>query len=115
MPEAQIPLAQATAYVACCPKSNASYLAIEKAMKDVAEGKTLEVPAHLKDTHYKGAAALGHGGYQYAHDFKDHYVDQAYLPEEKRYYVPTEQGQEKKFKDYLDFLRASSVAGKAGK
>ena len=113
MPEAQIPLAQATVYIACSPKSNASYLAIEKAMKDVAEGKTLEVPAHLKDTHYKGAESLGHEGYQYAHDYEHHYVSQAYLPEEKRYYIPTEQGHEKKFKAYLDFLR--SVAPSTGK
>ncbi len=108
MPEAQIPLAQATVYVACSPKSNASYLAIEKAMKDVAEGKTLEVPAYLKDTHYKGAANLGHEGYKYAHDYERHYVNQAYLPEEKRYYVPTEQGHEKKFKEYLEFLRTTA-------
>ena len=111
MPEAQIPLAQATTYVACAPKSNAAYLAIEKAMKDVAEGKTLEVPAHLRDTHYKGAERLGHEGYQYAHDHEHHYVRQDYLPEEKRYYLPTDQGYEKKFKDYLDFIRTAASPG----
>ena len=110
MPEAQIPLAQATTYIASAPKSNASYLAIGKAMKDVAEGKTLEVPAHLKDSHYQGAKSLGHGkGYQYAHDYEGHYVKQQYLPEEKRYYVPTEQGYEKKLKDYLDSLRRAAA------
>ncbi len=108
MPEARIPLAQATVYIACSPKSNASYMAIEQAMKDIAEDKTLEVPAHLKDTHYKGAEALGHGkGYQYAHDYEGHFVDQQYLPEKKHYYAPTEQGFEKKFKDYLKSIHSS--------
>ncbi len=106
MPEARIPLAQATVYIACSPKSNASYLAIEGAMKDVAENKTLEVPTHLKDASYKGAQALGHGkGYQYAHDFEGHYVEQQYLAEKRRYYTPTGQGHEKTFKEYLDSLK----------
>ena len=61
IPEARIPLAQATVYIARAPKSNAAYLAIERAMKDIAENKTLEVPSHLKDASYRGAAALGHG------------------------------------------------------
>lgn len=106
MPEARIPLAQATVYVACAPKSNAAYLGIEKAMADVAEGRTLEVPKHLKDAGYKGAKSLGHGeGYRYAHDFPGHHVDQEYLPEKRRYYEPTEQGHEKTFKEYLDKIR----------
>jgi putative ATPase len=106
MPEAQIPLAQATVFLACSPKSNAAYLAIGKAMKDVEEGKTLEVPEHLKDTHYKGAKKLGHGkGYKYSHDYEGHYVDQTYLPEERRYYEPTDLGHEAKFKVYLENLR----------
>lgn len=109
MPEARIPLAQATAYIAASPKSNAAYLGIEAAMKDVAEGRTLEVPAHLKDSHYKGAKKLGHGkGYQYAHDFEGHYVEQEYLGEKRTYYQPTEQGHEKKLKDYLASLRRSA-------
>ena len=106
MPEARIPLAQATTYIACALKSNAAYLGIEGAMKDVAENKTLEVPSHLKDASYKGAESLGRGkGYKYAHDYEGHFVDQAYLTEKKRYYNPTDQGVEKNFKIYLESLR----------
>lgn len=106
MPEARIPLAQAVAYIACAPKSNAAYLGISKAMEDVEKGRTLEVPTHLKDNHYSGAKKLGHGeGYKYAHAFKDHYVKQEYKPSKTRYYFPTEQGYEKRFKEYLDNLK----------
>lgn len=109
MPEARIPLAQATVYIACAPKSNASYLGIEKAMKDVSENKTLEVPQHLKDKHYKGAEVLGRGeGYQYAHDYEGHYVAQDYLTDKRRYYEPTDQGYEKNFKTYLESLKRVS-------
>jgi putative ATPase len=105
MPEARIPLAQATVYIACSPKSNASYLGIEKAMKDVADNRTLEVPAHLKDASYKGAKSLGHGeGYKYAHDYEGHHVAQEYLERKIKYYFPTEQGFEKKLKTYLEAL-----------
>jgi putative ATPase len=108
MPEARIPLAQAVCYIACAPKSNAAYLGIDKAIKDVEEGSTLEVPKHLKDANYKGAEKLGHGiGYKYAHDYKDHYVDQEYIPEKRVYYQPTDIGYEKKIKEYLDKLRGS--------
>ncbi len=114
MPEAQIPLAQATVYIACSPKSNAAYMGIAAAMKDVKEGRTLEVPAPLKDAHYKAAKTLGHGqGYKYAHDFEGHYVEQDYLAEKRRYYEPTEQGQEKTFKAYLDALRARAKGEKS--
>jgi len=106
MPEARIPLAQATCYVACAPKSNAAYMGIEKAMKDVGQSRTLEVPAHLKDASYKGAKQLGHGqGYKYAHQYKDHFVEQEYIPEKKIYYEPTDIGYEKKIKEYLDRLK----------
>ncbi|MCX5692972.1 MAG: replication-associated recombination protein A [Candidatus Omnitrophica bacterium] len=106
MPEARIPLAQAVCYIACAPKSNAAYLGIDKAMKDVGEGRTLEIPKHLKDANYPGAEKLGHGiGYKYAHDYKGHYVDQEYIPEKRVYYVPTDIGYEKKIKEYLDKLR----------
>ena len=106
MPEARIPLAQATVYIACSPKSNASYLGIEKAMKDVAENRTLEVPKHLKGTGYQGAKTLGHGeGYKYAHDYEGHHVAQDYLERKIRYYFPTEQGHEKTLKDYLESLK----------
>lgn len=106
MPEARIPLAQAVAYIACAPKSNAAYMALEKATGDVEKGRTLEVPTPLKDANYPGAKKLGHGeGYKYAHSFKDHYVEQEYKPSKTRYYFPTEQGYEKRFKEYLDKLR----------
>ncbi len=109
LPEARIPLAQAVVYIACAPKSNASYAGIEAALKDVAEGRTLEVPEHLKDAHYKGAKKLGHGeGYQYAHDHEGHFVDQKHLSEERVYYTPTDQGHEKTFKAYLESLRRAA-------
>ena len=104
MPEARIPLAQAAVYVACAPKSNAAYLGIEGALKDVEEGKVLDIPDHLKDGTLDGDA-FGHGkGYKYAHDFKDHYVKQVYKPSEVKYYIPTEMGYEKKIKEWLERL-----------
>jgi len=103
LPEARIPLAQAVTYIATCPKSNAAYLAIDKAMADVREGRALEVPEHLRDAHYPGAKRLGHGeGYQYAHDHPDHFVEQEYIPEERVYYEPTDQGYEKQIKERLE-------------
>jgi len=106
LPESRIPLAQAVAYIASAPKSNASYLAIEEAMKDVEEGRTQGVPKHLRDAHYPGAKKLGHGkGYKYAHTYKGHYVPQEYLSKKKTYYRPTEMGYEKQIKERLDKLR----------
>jgi len=106
MPEARIPLAQAVCYIACAPKSNAAYLGIDKAMKDVEVSRTMEVPKHLKDASYRGAEKLGHGeGYKYAHDYKGHYVDQEYIPEKKVYYEPTDIGYEKKIKEHLNKLK----------
>ena len=88
MPEAKIPLAQATIYVAKAPKSNACYKAIEAAMEDVEKEQTMEGPYHLKDSHYLGAKKLGHGqGYKYPHDYEG-YVEQDYLPKKKKYYKP---------------------------
>ncbi len=104
LPECRIPLAQAAVYVACAPKSNAAYLGIEAAMKDVEQGRTLEVPQHLKDASYKSARKLGRGqGYKYAHDYQDHHVDQEYLPavEHRVYYEPTDLGFEKTIKAWL--------------
>lgn len=94
MPEARIILAQATTYLACSPKSNASYLAIEKAFSDVKEGKVLPVPKPLRGSNYKGAKRLGHTGYKYAHDYKGHFVEQEYIPSTAVYYEPTRQGYE---------------------
>ncbi len=103
MPEARIPLAQAVTYIATAPKSNASYAGIDKAMADVEKGRTQEVPKHLRDASYKGAKRLGHGeGYKYAHDYKDHYVLQKYLPEDKRYYEPSDMGYEKTIKKLME-------------
>ena len=105
-PEARIPLAEATIYIATANKSNSTVMAIDAAMKDVAEGRTLPVPEHLRDGSYRGAKQLGHGvGYQYAHDHPEHFVAQDYLGAEKRYYEPTEQGVEKKIKERVDLWR----------
>jgi putative ATPase len=113
MPEGALPLAQAATYVASAPKSNASYLGIQAAMKDVEEGALLPVPDHLKDTHYKGAGGLGRGkGYKYPHDFPGHYVAQDYLPQKREYYRPTEQGEEKRIKERLAGLRERLQEGK---
>ncbi len=106
MPEGRIPLAQAAAYVASAPKSNASYLGIKEAMKDIEEGTLLPVPDHLRDAHYKGAARLGRGkGYKYPHDYPGHYTAQDYLPQKREYYRPTEQGEEKRIKERLAGLK----------
>jgi putative ATPase len=106
MPEARIPLAQAVIYVACAPKSNASYLAIESATQDIEKERVQEVPDHLKDASYRGAESLGHGkGYKYPHDFSGHYVKQKYTRSTVRYYTPAEIGYEAKIKQRLDKLR----------
>ncbi len=94
LPEARITLAQATTYLATAPKSNAAYLAVDAALKDVREGRTLPVPRPLRGASYRGAARLGHGGYRYAHDGPDHFVDQEYAPTDRVYYDPTDQGYE---------------------
>mgnify|MGYP000608739869 CR=1 FL=1 len=113
LPEAQINLGHVTVYLACAPKSNAAYMALCKAQEDVRTARTLEVPAHLRDAHYKGAAALGHGkGYQYAHDFDGHFVPQEYLPEARRYYEPTQQGWEAKIAERLAEWRRQSTAAR---
>ncbi|MEK7780609.1 MAG: replication-associated recombination protein A, partial [Verrucomicrobiota bacterium] len=105
-PEARIPIAEATIYIATANKSNSAYKAIDAALEDVKSGRTLAVPEHLRDGSYKGAKRLGHGvGYQYAHDGKDHFVAQDYLGAAKRYYEPTEQGVEKKIKERLENWR----------
>ena len=109
MPEAQIVLSQAAAYVACAPKSNSAVCAIGAAMEAVENEKTATIPPHLMDAHYKGASKLGHGiGYLYAHDFKNHYVKQQYLPDElvgRVFYAPSDNGYEKKMKEYLKKIK----------
>jgi putative ATPase len=107
LPECQLPLAQAVTYIATAPKSNAATLAIGKARDDVKKGRTLPVPAHLRDSHYQGAKEFGHGeAYQYSHDFEGGWVDQAYLPEERRYYEPVDRGFEAEIKKRMEELRA---------
>jgi putative ATPase len=105
-PEARIPLAEATLYIATAAKSNSTVIAIDAAMKDVESGRTLPVPEHLRDASYPGAKRLGHGqGYKYAHDYPEHFVAQDYLGAEKRYYEPSDQGVEKKIKERLEKWR----------
>ena len=107
LPEAQIPLAHCTVYLATAPKSNRAYAALGAAQADVKGGITLAVPRHLRSTGSKRAKkALGHEGYQYSHAGEGAYIPQAYLPEGRRYYEPGEQGAEKRIKERLDYWRA---------
>ncbi|MBI3299837.1 MAG: replication-associated recombination protein A [Elusimicrobia bacterium] len=110
MPEARIVLAQAVTFVAAAPKSNAAYLAIDKAMAEVRQGKVREVPNHLRDA-TGDAKTRGHGvGYLYSHDYPGHWVDQAYMPDPMRFYEPTTEGDEARMKKRLDELRAKRKA-----
>lgn len=111
MPEARIPLAHATVYLATAPKSNRAYAAINAAMKDVAEGRTLAVPPHLRTKSRKkigeasGAIAEGEAVYLYGHDYEDGYVPQAYLPEGRVYYEPSRHGMEQRVAERLEHWR----------
>jgi putative ATPase len=110
-PEARIPIAEATIYIATANKSNSAYLAIDAALEDVRSGRTIAVPQRLRDASYAGAKRLGHGeDYKYAHDFPDHFVPQDYLGAARRYYEATEQGAEKKIKERLEKWRAQIEA-----
>jgi len=112
MPEAQIILAQAVSYVATAPKSNAACNAIFEALDKVKETGNLPVPTHLQDAHYKGSAKLGHGiGYKYAHDYKNHYVKQQYLPYEltgSEFYRPTGNGYEIKIREHMKRIKSEA-------
>jgi putative ATPase len=106
LPECQLNLAQAVTYLATAPKSNASYMAVNQARDDVRNGRTLAVPAHLRDSHYRGAEKFGHGkDYQYAHDHPGAWVDQEYLPEARRYYEPSNRGFESVIRQRMEELR----------
>lgn len=109
MPEARIVLAQAVTYMASAPKSNSAINAIDKAMRVVQETKTPPVPVHLQDAHYKSAGKLGHGkGYKYAHDYKNHYVKQQYLPDGltgEVFYEPSENGYEQQILAYYKKIK----------
>lgn len=116
MPEARIVLAQAAAYVACAPKSNSAIMAIDEAMDYVKSHPNYRIPPYLMDAHYKGAAKLGHGiGYQYAHDYENHYSGQQYLPDEvkdERFYRLSENGYEAELKKYFQKIGADKDARK---
>jgi putative ATPase len=113
MPEARIPLAHAAVYIATAPKSNRTYLGINAAMKDIAEGRTLAVPPHLRTKSRKkigeasGAITPGEATYLYGHDYEDGYVPQAYLPEGRRYYEPSGNGMEQRVGERLEHWRQS--------
>ena len=108
MPEARIILAQCVTYLASQPKSNASYLAIESALEEVRKNPLASVPKHLRNAPTKLMKEIGYGkDYKYAHDFENHFIEENYLPDDlkkKQFYLPTENGQEKKLKDWLKFL-----------
>jgi len=106
-PEARIPLAEATIYIATANKSNSAICAIDAALADVRSSRTIAVPEHLRDASYKSAEKLGHGsGYVYAHEGSNHFVAQDYLGADRTYYVPTEQGVERKIKERVEKWRA---------
>ena len=113
MPEAQIILAHAAAYVACAPKSNSCSQAIFEVMEAVEQTGNLPIPVHLQDAHYKGAAKLGHGtGYKYAHDYPNHYVSQQYLPYElngREFYRPSGNGYEVKIKEHMKRIKEETA------
>jgi putative ATPase len=114
LPECQLTLAQAVAYLACAPKSNAATVAIGEARTDVREGRLLPVPVHLRDAHYGGAKRLGHGEeYQYAHDHPDGIAQQDYLGVEREYYRPVDRGFERELSERLKTIRAR-LRGRAG-
>ena len=108
MPEARIILAQCTTYLASSPKSNSSYMGIEEALADVRNKPLYPVPLHLRNAPTKLMKEIGYGkDYKYPHEFKNHFIEEDYLPEElknSQYYFPTENGQEKKLKDWLEYL-----------
>ncbi len=121
MPEARIPLAHAAVYVATAPKSNSAYMGVEQAMTDVKQGRTLAVPEHLR-TKTRKKLARGSGTdpaateYKYAHDYEGNFVPQAYLPEGRVYYQPSDNGFEKRIAERLEYWRAqfAANAGSAG-
>lgn len=108
MPEVRINLAQAAVYLACAPKNNSSYLAINEAMSFIRKNGSYKVPNHLRDAHYQGSEKLGVGGYIYPHSFENGYVDQSYLPDEIKnikFYEPKDIGYEKEMTKYLRRLK----------
>jgi putative ATPase len=108
LPEARIPLAHAAVYLATAPKSNRAFAGLEHATEDIKKGRVLAVPKYLRGS---GSRLLGQGeGYKYAHDFEGGYVPQAYLPEGRRYYEPSDIGFERRIKERLDYWRSQFEA-----
>ena len=111
-PEARIPLAQATIYLAQCPKSDSVISAIDKALYDLDNIDIGDIPNHLKDAHYSGAKNLGRGvNYKYPHDYPNNYVKQQYLPDsikDKKYYTPGDNKNEKLYNSYWESIRKNS-------
>lgn len=106
MPECRINLAQATTWLACAPKSNAAYRAVDAALEDVRNRSVLPVPNHLRDGSYAGAASLGRGqGYANPHDASDGWTEQDYLGVDRQYYQPTDRGAEASLRARLQELR----------
>ena len=109
MPEARLPLANATILIATAPKSNSAYLAVDSAMMDIDQGKGATVPRNLQNTHFDGKDAKVKGQhYLYPHDFDNHYVEQQYLPDDlkkRKYYIPQENKNEQTFKEYWDKIK----------
>ena len=113
LPECQLALSQAVTYLACAPKSNAATIGIGEARRDVAEGRLLPVPVHLRDRHYAGAKRLEHGeGYQYSHDAEGGIAAQDYLGVEREYYRPVPRGFEAELVDRLKTIRAKLREGR---
>lgn len=110
MPEGRIPLAQAVVHLATAPKSNAAYQGIDQALADVRAGRAGVVPKPLRDAHYAGAKALGHGvGYKYPHAYPHSIVSQQYLPDDllgRQYYQPTTNGREQMLSERVERLRS---------
>ncbi len=116
LPECQLTLAQLVTYLACAPKSNAATVAIEEARRDIREGRLLPVPVHLRDSHYAGAAELGHGdGYVYAHDEEDGVAAQDYLGIEREYYRPVPRGFESELAERLIAIRRKLRGGQSSR
>lgn len=109
MPEARIPLAEATVYLATSPKSNSAYLAVDAALAKVKETGDLPVPLHLRNAPTALMKKLNYGAdYKYAHDFENHYVDQQYLPDklvDTKFYEPAPNAKEEQIRKWMDFLK----------
>lgn len=109
MPEARIVLAQAASYIACAPKSNSAYVAIDEAMAVVKNDTTSSIPVYLRDAHYKGAAKLGHGlDYKYPHHYENNYIEQQYLPDEIKdrvFFELSDNGYEKVLREHIDKIK----------